>query len=53
MAAGAIARHDWTTLVALAAAAGKRRYADMALALITAEAAALPVLCLLYTSRCV
>lgn len=44
VAAGAIARHDWTTLVALAAAAGKRRYADMALALITAEAAALPVL---------
>lgn len=43
-AAGAIARHDWTTLVALAAAAGKRRYADMALALITAEAAALPAL---------
>ena len=31
-------------MTALAAAAGKRRYADMALALITAEAAALPVL---------
>jgi len=44
VAAGTIARNDWPTLVALAAAAGKRRYADMALALITAEAAALPVL---------
>lgn len=38
----AIARHDWPTLIALAAAAHRRRYDDMALALLTAETAALP-----------
>ncbi len=43
-AATAIARQDWPTLVALAAAAHRRRYGDMALALLTAEAATLPSL---------
>jgi hypothetical protein len=40
----ATARHDWPTLIALAAAALHRRYDDMALALLTAETAALPSL---------
>lgn len=40
-AAAAIARHDWPALIALAAAAQKYPYADMALALITAESAQL------------
>lgn len=40
-AATAIARHDWPALIALAAAAQNYRYADMALALITAEPAQL------------
>jgi len=40
-AAVAIARHDWPALIALAAAAQKYRYDDMALALITAEPAQL------------
>lgn len=40
----AIARHDWPTLIALAAAAHRRSYDDMALALLTAEAASLPSL---------
>jgi hypothetical protein len=40
-AAAAIARHDWPALIALAAAAQKYRYDDMALALITAEPAQL------------
>ncbi len=43
-AAHAIARHDWPTLIALAAAAHRRSYDDMALALLTAETAALPSL---------
>lgn len=44
-AATAIARHDWPTLIALAAAAHHYRYDDMALSLITAEPAQLaPVL---------
>jgi hypothetical protein len=43
-AASAIDRHDWLALVALAAAAGRRSFADMALALTSAEAAALPAL---------
>ena len=43
-AAAAIARHDWPTLIALAAAAHGRGYDDMALALLTAESAALPPL---------
>lgn len=43
-AAGAIARHDWPTLIALAAAAQRRTYSDMALALLTADAAALATL---------
>lgn len=43
-ASDAIARHDWVALTALAAVASGRRYADMALALLTAEAAALPTL---------
>ncbi len=42
--ADAIARHDWPTLIALAAAAHRRSYDDMALALLTAETAALPSL---------
>lgn len=42
--ATAIARHDWPTVIALAAAAHRRPYGDMALALLTAEAAALPSL---------
>ncbi|WP_188236956.1 hypothetical protein [Sphingopyxis sp. LK2115] len=40
----AIAAHDWPALIALAAAAQRRRYADMALSLLTAETAALPSL---------
>lgn len=43
-AAAAIARHDWPVLIALAAAAHRRSYDDMALALLTAESAALPSL---------
>jgi len=43
-AAAAISGHDWPALIALAAAAHRRRYGDMALALLTAEAAALPSL---------
>lgn len=43
-AAAAIARHDWPALIALAAAAHCRSYDDMALALLTAESAALPSL---------
>ena len=43
-AATAIDRHDWLALVALAAAASRRSFADMALALTSAEAAALPAL---------
>lgn len=43
-AALAIVRHDWATLIALAAAAGQKAYADTALALLGAEAAALPAL---------
>lgn len=42
--AAAIARHDWPTLIALAAAAQGRAYDDMALALLTADAATLPSL---------
>ena len=42
--AAAIARHDWPTLIALGAAALGRTYEDMALALLTAETAALPSL---------
>jgi hypothetical protein len=40
----AIAAHDWPALIALAAAVQQRRYADMALALLTAEPSALPSL---------
>lgn len=40
----AIAAHDWPALIALAAASQRRRYADMALALLTAAPAALPTL---------
>lgn len=43
-AVSAIDRHDWLALVALAAAASRRSFADMALALTSAEAAALPAL---------
>jgi hypothetical protein len=43
-AATAIARHDWLALIALAAAASRRSYSDMALALLSAEPAALPAL---------
>ena len=43
-ARAAIAAHDWPALVALAAAAQRRGYTDMALALLTAETAALPSL---------
>lgn len=43
-AAAAIVRHDWPTLIALAAAAHGRAYDDMAIALLTAEPAALPSL---------
>lgn len=43
-AASAIARHDWPALIALAAVAHRRAYGDMALALLTAETAALPPL---------
>lgn len=43
-AASAIARHDWPTLIALAAAAHHRAYNDMAITLLTAETAALPLL---------
>ncbi|NIJ36608.1 hypothetical protein FHR22_001257 [Sphingopyxis panaciterrae] len=44
VAATAIARHDWPTVTALAAAAHRRPYGDMVLALLAAEAAALPSL---------
>ena len=40
-AAAAIARHDWPALIALVAAAQNYRYADIVLALITAEPAQL------------
>jgi hypothetical protein len=40
----AIARHNWPTLIALAAAAHRRSYSDMAMTLLTAESAALPSL---------
>ena len=43
-AATAIAAQDWPALIALAAAAAHRRYDAMALALLTAESAALPSL---------
>lgn len=43
-AATAIARQDWVALIALAAAGGRRTYSDMALALVSAEPAALPAL---------
>jgi hypothetical protein len=43
-AAAAIVRQDWPALIALAAAAAQRSYADTALALLSAEAAALPIL---------
>ncbi len=43
-AATAIARHDWLALIALAAAGNRRTYSDMALALVSAEPAALPAL---------
>jgi len=43
-AAAAIARHNWPTLIALAAAAHRRAYDDMAMTLLTAETAALPSL---------
>lgn len=43
-AATAIVRHDWPALIALTAAALRRPYGDMALALLTAETAALPSL---------
>lgn len=43
-AAAAIARHNWPILVALAAAALRRAYGDVAMALMTAESAALPSL---------
>lgn len=43
-AAATIARHDWPALIALAAAAHRRRYGEMALTLLTAETAALPSL---------
>lgn len=42
--ADAIARHNWPVLIALAAAEHRRTYDDMALALLTAESAALPSL---------
>lgn len=41
-ASTAISRHDWVALIALAAAASRRPYADTALLLLSAEAAALP-----------
>lgn len=43
-ASNAIARHNWPTLIALAAAARRRSYNDMAITLLTAESAALPSL---------
>lgn len=43
-AADVIARHDWPTLIALVAATLRRSYGDAALALVTAEIAALPSL---------
>lgn len=43
-AAEAIARHNWPTLIALAASAHRRAYDDMAITLLTAESAALPSL---------
>lgn len=44
VAATAVARHNWPVLIALAAAAYLRAYEDMAIALLTAESAALPSL---------
>ena len=44
VAATAIARHNWPALIALAAAAHRRAYDDMAMTLLTAESAALPSL---------
>lgn len=43
-AATAISRHDWPALIALAAAAQRRSYDDMALAILTAKIGALPLL---------
>lgn len=43
-AATAIVRNDWPALIALAAAANRRPYAETALALLAAEPAALPFL---------
>lgn len=43
-AEAAISRHDWPALIALAAAAERRTYGDMALAILTAEIATLPLL---------
>lgn len=43
-AATAVARHNWPTLIALAASAHRRAYDDMAITLLTAETAALPSL---------
>jgi len=43
-AAAAAMRHDWPALIGLAAAAHRRPYGEMALALVSAEAAALPPL---------
>lgn len=43
-AVAAIARHDWPTLIALAAAAYGRSYHDIAITLLTADPAALPSL---------
>ena len=43
-AATAIARHDWPVLIALAAAGWQCAYGDMALSLLTADSAALPLL---------
>ncbi len=43
-ATAAIAGHDWLALIALAACEHRRRYADMALALLGAAPAALPAL---------
>lgn len=44
VAATAIAQHNWPVLIALAAATYLRAYDDMAMALLTAESAALPSL---------
>lgn len=43
-ATSAIARHDWAAFVALASAAGRNRFDEMALALLSSAAAALPIL---------